>query len=775
MAKNNNITVIVLTSSGKDGSDTVNKIGVACKKFGNKFYAISTQFAYIDDRTATRESITIQNYDGTGKSVTLDPRNVVCFARGGVTNTQIGMAILTIFENTGMFVINERRPMELCANKLYSAIQLDTYKIPTPRTAFVANLSSLDDALEKVGNKFPVIVKTLTGAEGVGVSIVDSYESLKSVLQTLWKYKAELLIQEYLEIKNDVRVLVLDGKVVAAAMRGKAPKDFRTNLAQGAEGGPYKLNDKEREIAEHAARAFGCYYVGVDMVTSGGKPYVIELNASPGSGNVYRSYFPGSEGKDITGQRLIDNVVEHAINRENWHFNHREAGLIEPITIENIGKFDAKLDTGNESYNVLGAESIEEFNGTVRFKIQGKQYELPVVTHARIRTNNIHVDRRPVVELDVEFRNRKFRNVRFSLVPRSLNKYKILIGNKFMNLAKISVNVNAVNTLPEHAVNNHYINKINTLTSYIEINEMHEMLAEKLQCTKDALDAKRINEALEYIDTAKYNLKNHQQQAYDRNTIMYADKKFAEFLEQAQSRAANNQILAEETVLSEARKKKSDAFKKARKALAKIDRARSKMRKAKQPKKKRKSRSILKKDMPTLSDVKSGKVSLADYRKSWKKMQSALDRENAKARRKAGISTRKEKAVHFDTGMQSKELRPYRQREIDRMYKSRGKVRKSAETTYSPEIAAVRFMSYRLPGNPRLSPEGKPIQTGARSGVIDGNIKGRFKRYYKKQSERIRGAVGNLISQGKWPSPGGWRGLRKGWKMRWKGHKKKKD
>jgi RimK family alpha-L-glutamate ligase len=763
MAKNN-ITVIVLTSSGKDGSDTVNKIGVACKKFGNKFYAISTQFAYIDDRTATRESITIQNYDGTGKSVTLDPRNVVCFARGGVTNTQIGMAILTIFENTGMFVINERRPMELCANKLYSAIQLDTYKIPTPKTAFVANLSSLDDALEKIGNKFPVIVKTLTGAEGVGVSIVDSYESLKSVLQTLWKYKAELLIQEYLEIKNDVRVLVLDGKVVAAAMRGKAPKDFRTNLAQGAEGGPYELNDKEREIAEHAASAFGCYYVGVDMVTSGGKPYVIELNASPGSGNVYRSYFPGSKGKAITGQRLIDSVVEHAIDRENWHFNHREAGLIEPITIENIGKFDAKLDTGNESYNVLGAENIEEFNGTVRFKMQGKQYELPVVAHTRIRTNNIHVDRRPVVELDVEFRNRKFRNVRFSLVPRSLNKYKVLIGNKFMNLAKISVNVNAINTLPEHAVSNHYVQKINTLNSYMQIDEMHDILFEKLQLCKDPRDAALIDEALNYIDVAKYNLKNKQHQAYDRNTIMHADKKFVEFLENRMQRNTNDALLNESALLSEARKK-----------AAKRARAASKSRKRKTTRKPRKSRSILKSQMPTLADVKSGRVSLSDYRAAWNKSQRALDRANASARRKMGITTRKERGQtrHFEPGMSSKELRPYRRKELEKLYKVKN-YKSKAPTEYSPETAAVRFWNYRLPGNPRRDDYGKPIQSGARRGVIDGNIKGRFKRYYKKNSERIRGAVANKISRGEWPSPGGWKGLQKGWAMRWKGHKKKK-
>lgn len=712
MAKNN-VTVIVLTSSKNDLSDTVNKIGVSCKKFGVKFYPILTQYAYIDDRTTTRESITIHNYDGKGKSVTLDPRDVVCFARGGVANTQIGLAILTIFENTGMFVINERKAMELCANKLYSAIQLDSYRIPTPRTAFVANLSSLDDALDKIGNQFPVIVKTLTGAEGVGVSIVESYQSLKSVLQTLWKYDAELLIQEYLEIKNDVRVLVLDGKVVAAAMRGKAPKDFRTNLAQGAEGGPYKLNDQERKIAEHAAQAFGCYYVGVDMVTSGGKPYVIELNSSPGSGNVYRSYFEGSEGSDITGQRLIDNVVKHSIDRSNWHFNHREAGLIEPLKIQGIGDFQAKLDTGNESYNVLGAENVEEYNGTVSFRVQGKQHELPVVGHVRIRTNNIHVDRRPVVEMDVEFRNRTFRNVRFSLVPRKLNKYPVLIGNRFMQLAKVSVNVNAINMLPEHNTGNHYIHKINSLTSLVEIAEMHEILEEKLRnCTNQA-DRMLLEEAIGTINVAKYNLKNKQQTTYDRNAIMHADRKFLEFLEQANLQSSEDSLM-------EAKDKKKKSKKKRSKSI--FDRL----------------------------YLKNPKAKLTQ--KQYDKWGRALARRRVKMERKAGITRtykrgQGHKGYHFDFG-----------------------------GTASPEkeLAAVRFWNYRL-ANPRY--RGNPIQTGYYADRKDGDIKGRFYRYYGKKGQKsrtgasgdaIRFAVARRIASGKGPSEGQLAGLAKGRSMRWK-------
>jgi ribosomal protein S6--L-glutamate ligase len=717
-------TVIVLTTSQKDLSDTVQKIGDSCKRMGLKYFPVLTQYAYIDDRSTTRESITINNYDGKGKSVTLDPRDVVCFARGGVTNTQIGMAILTIFENTGMFVINERRPMELCANKLYSAIHLDAYKIPTPRTAFVANLSSLDDALKKIGDKFPVIVKTLTGAEGVGVSKIDSYESLKSVLQTLWKYKAELIIQEYLEIKNDVRVLVLNGKVIAAAMRGKAPKDFRTNLAQGAVGGPYELSDAEKELAERAAEAFGCYYAGVDMVMSGGKPYIIELNSSPGSGNIYRSYLPGSEGDSITGQKLIDAVVRYSVDRSNWNFNHREAGLVETIKIGDLGSFKAKLDTGNESYNVLGAEDIVETDSTVHFSVNGRQYTKPIVSHVRIRTNNIHVERRPVIELDVEFRSREFKNVRFSLVPRRLNKYPVLIGNRFMQVAKISVNVSTRHALPEE---NHYIQKIDGLTSFSEIEEMGVILESKLAA--NPADAEQIQAALGHINKAKYRLKNAAILNYNEETTMPSDKDFETYLNETKER---KNLTESVRLLIEARKK---------------------------------TPRTPGGDVMSNSTYKKNKYGLFNNQERHRALEKKVSKQVRSKRRK-------EVAAQRASGQTVKKSRASHQKATH--FDNKG------GDNGSGEIAAIRFINYRK-GNPRRNSAGKPIQTGESPSVVDGNIKGRFNRYYGAKGQRsrtgapaeaIRRAVAKNIASGKM-SEGMRRGLAAGRAKRWAGHKKK--
>jgi glutathione synthase/RimK-type ligase-like ATP-grasp enzyme len=41
------------------------------------------------------------------------------------------------------------------------------------------------------------------------------------------------------------------------------------------------LSEEEIALVEKVARVSKCYYVGVDHVVVDGKPYIIEMNASP--------------------------------------------------------------------------------------------------------------------------------------------------------------------------------------------------------------------------------------------------------------------------------------------------------------------------------------------------------------------------------------------------------------------------------------------------------------------------------------------------------------
>jgi RimK family alpha-L-glutamate ligase len=438
------IHVLCLTAATGDyDGSTVEKIEKACKKQGIKFSAIQTKYAHINMMKASQKEVTIENYDGDGNEVTIEPVNTVAIMRGGVMNCQIGVGTMTVLQNCGVFMVNEKGAMELCANKLQTALALKKHKLPHPKTAFVADESSIDDAVAAIGGKFPVVVKTLTGAEGIGVSIIDSDKSLKSVLQSLWKFGAEIILQEFIPgIKNDVRSIVLNGKLFASAKRDKAKGDFRTNLARGSSGGSIQLTPEEVELVERAARVSKCYYVGVDHIVVGGKPYIIELNASPGSGNVYQLYDEeGKPTKEVDGQKLMDGLVEILSHKTNWKL-FSSVAVTDEITVDGrllVGK----IDTGNSGYNSIHATDIkiDEKNHSVSFKLLGK-YPMTKKLASRVKVkqgSSKKVIVRPVVYFPVEFQGRDFEEIKFSLQDRSHMKYSVLVGVRFLVQAGVQV------------------------------------------------------------------------------------------------------------------------------------------------------------------------------------------------------------------------------------------------------------------------------------------------------------------------------------------------
>ena len=448
------ITVLVLTSSPSDFKGTIGRLKKACEKRNLPFHVIRSKTAYIDTTQVRKNRLKIENYNGKGDNLTIIPRKSVCFVRGGSMNTEVGKALVRIMENYGIFTINEYKTMQFCANKLATMIELERQKVPIPRTAYVPSGGDVELALEKIGGKFPVVIKTITGAEGIGVSIVDSFASLKSVLQSLWKYDAEVIIQEYFEIKFDVRTLVLDGKIFACAKRIKGGKDFRTNIALGNKGGPHELSDIEKEVVLKAAKISGGFYVAVDHVIHDGKPYILELNGSPGSSNIYFNYY-NAEGKlsKVDGEQMVDNLVDYVADRGRWEIAGVEAGVIENIEVWGK-KIEAKLDTGNFGHNSMHASDIKMVGEFPNRKVSfvdyfGKRHVMPLKSIAKVISSPSTKEKRPTIEVDIRFRGLEFKNVRFNLIDRKKNNYPVLLGSRFLEQAKISVNPSKIHQLPE--------------------------------------------------------------------------------------------------------------------------------------------------------------------------------------------------------------------------------------------------------------------------------------------------------------------------------------
>ncbi len=445
-------TLVVLSKfeESDEYSDTVSKIDKACDSLDISFFAVSVDDAFIVDEEVSDDELIIHNYDGENNKITLNTDNTVCWPRGGVMSHQSGMGLLSTLQDSGVFCVNKLSTMELCRNKFATSTMLDRNNIPSPRTALVTNEDAVDIALENIGGEFPVVIKTITGAEGIGVSIVESYKSLKSVLQSLWKFDAEVIIQEYMEIEYDVRTIVLDGKIIACMKRLKGDGDFRTNKALGNETEPYDLSEEEKSLVLKTAKLVGGFLSGVDHVTVDGEHMVLEVNTSPGSGaQKYTMYDEEGEPYIGVGQDIVNVVVGHITDKNNWVYSTKEIGELEKIYIYGVGELISKADTGNGSYNSLHAEEITIEDDVVSFFTENDtEMVLPLIDMVTINMGG-DTEERPVVPLDFKMGDKEYKSIPFSLTDRDDMDYPVLLGKEFLQKARFSVNVSKKYELTE--------------------------------------------------------------------------------------------------------------------------------------------------------------------------------------------------------------------------------------------------------------------------------------------------------------------------------------
>ena len=438
------ITVLILTASKSKEPEVVSGMLIdTCKELGLSCYQVVTTEAWISDNDIEKGTVAIKNYDGEEKDIVVETATSVCFVRAGSLDNEIGLALLGTLQNAGCMMINDRDGMLTCDNKMSAYTAFERNNINTPRTSLINNEKSIIDAHDRIGGKFPVIIKTLTGTQGIGVSKVNDMESMMSVIQSLWKFNAPLIIQEFLKIEFDIRTIVLNDRIVASTKRIKPEKDFRSNKHRGAKTVPYTLNDKEKSEIIAAARATGAYMVGVDHAIVDGEIFILECNGSPGLGSNFQNY-------DITVQpqvptkeeNIIKFVVEYLQNPLHRRFDfNQEAGYHETIDIDGYGPIRAKFDTGNGTRaSMLIVDKIDVDGKKVKWERDGKKFTSKLIGISK----PVHIGKiaeRPMVHIILKFNNMVYTDVPVGLQVEDAAS-TFLINRDLLTRFKVSVNPN---------------------------------------------------------------------------------------------------------------------------------------------------------------------------------------------------------------------------------------------------------------------------------------------------------------------------------------------
>ncbi|MBP5091496.1 MAG: RimK family alpha-L-glutamate ligase [Bacilli bacterium] len=193
--------------------------------------------------------------------------------------------ISILLERTGLPLFNSAAAIAKCDDKMQTYLALIGSDIAIPKTiagplrySEKENTAFLDE-VSKLG--FPLVVKENYGSLGKKVYLARDMKELKTLEEKI-SYLPRLY-QEFISSSagEDLRVIVVGGKAVAAMKRRSINGDFRSNIALGGVGEKAHPSPLFLEMAERVALLLGLDYCGVDLLKGeNGEPILCEVNSN---------------------------------------------------------------------------------------------------------------------------------------------------------------------------------------------------------------------------------------------------------------------------------------------------------------------------------------------------------------------------------------------------------------------------------------------------------------------------------------------------------------
>lgn len=435
------IQVVFLSSRAEKTTKSSNSMyffEATAKKAGLKMVVIDPSSSTIK-RNSEESYTVVEENGGNKKTFVLKPSNTIIVPRRTVLKNSESKEFIQDLQTYGFFCLNTLDSIETCEDKFLTYKKLKNAGVPTPKTTVItsSSMNKLDDKINNIGGKFPIVCKILNGTQGVGVFIIDSMMSLRSTLQTMFKIspKSDIILQEKIDSDYDLRVHVmynsfermtsgLDGfEIIGCMKRNQLKGDFRSNYSLGSTAEKGTLTPEQEKIAKQAAKATGCRWCGVDLIVSATtkQPYVIEVNSSPGTKGITTE-----AGDDVVGT-LFNMFKDFKYTK----YESEQIGCYETITIKDITKETPNLDMAikfddNKSFTELECSSVNTKEEDVSFVVDGVTYTKELVG---LKKNE------PMVEFNLKFNGTVYKNelVILKQVNDNINKNHMVGGSKLIN------------------------------------------------------------------------------------------------------------------------------------------------------------------------------------------------------------------------------------------------------------------------------------------------------------------------------------------------------
>ena len=184
-------------------------------------------------------------------------------------------------EGMGARVINPLQTGIFAGNKLYTHMLLKRKGVPTPHASVAF---SRDAAMEHLGRTgYPQVIKPTVGSWGRMVSKLNDRDSAEGIIEMREGmypiYQIHYLEEFVKRPSRDIRAIMVGDRAVAAIYRYSGDGHWKTNMAQGGRAEKCDVTAELEEICIRAKDAVGGQIVGVDLMESESRGYVVhEVN-----------------------------------------------------------------------------------------------------------------------------------------------------------------------------------------------------------------------------------------------------------------------------------------------------------------------------------------------------------------------------------------------------------------------------------------------------------------------------------------------------------------
>lgn len=201
------------------------------------------------------------------------------------SGTEAALALAGILDAAGARILNPYPSVVAMRDKIVSTRMLANAGVPLPETWIALKSEQLAGPL----SRGPIVVKPFWAAsQGRGVQIIESETQLAGVENT----EGVIFAQRYNKPDGRDYKLYVIGEQVFGVRRVWPPKTLEDKLGEA-----FEVDEGMREIALRCGRAFGVGLYGVDLITSQGAPFVVDINT-----------FPGFKGVPGAGKLLADYI-----------------------------------------------------------------------------------------------------------------------------------------------------------------------------------------------------------------------------------------------------------------------------------------------------------------------------------------------------------------------------------------------------------------------------------------------------------------------------------